>query len=158
MIRDVNHLIADRLGKRFYYGWVVTAVVFLGNMGAFSLNPAFGLFITPLEQEFGWDRATITRSLTMGTVLGAMLAPVLGMVIDRFGARLLTILFGLIALGSYALMSLVTEAWQYNLAVAVVFAVLITGVGPPDCATTTFLPDPMIAPSFWMGVVPGLLA
>lgn len=129
MIRDVNVLVAERLGKRFYYGWVIAAVVFLGNLGAFSLNPAFGLFVTPLEQEFGWDRSTISRSLTLGTVLGAFMAPVLGVMIDRFGARRLTILFAMIALVGYGLMSRVNQPWQYNIAVAIVYAMLVTGVG-----------------------------
>lgn len=46
-----------------------------------------GLFIQPLEQEFGWSRAEITASLTLLSIAGVLGSPFVGVLIDRFGPR-----------------------------------------------------------------------
>jgi MFS family permease len=129
MRRGVNYWIAARLGARFYYGWVITGTVLVSNLAAFSLNPTFGLFVTPLEHEFGWDRATIARSLALGTVFGAALAPLLGAVIDRIGTRRLMVTFGLGGSLCYLALRWVTSVWQYNLIYAITYTLILTGVG-----------------------------
>ena len=53
----VRTWLAQRLEGRVYYGWVVVAVISLANLGSFNLSPTFGLYIAPLEAEFGWDSA-----------------------------------------------------------------------------------------------------
>ncbi len=129
MRTTLSDRVAAVLGGRVYYGWVVVGVVTVANLSAFSLNPIFGLFVTPLEQEFGWDRATIARSLTIGTVAGAVLAPLLGYLIDRMGTRLLMIAFGLASAVAFLLLGQVQAVWHFNLLIAVLLALLITGVG-----------------------------
>jgi MFS family permease len=125
----INLWFAGRLGHRVYYGWVVVAVVLLANLSVFSFNPIFGLFVTPLEQQFGWSRSVISRSLTLGTVVGALLAPGLGMLVDRVGTRLPMVVFGLGAAGCYFLLSGVRQVWQFNLIVALLYPLTWIGVG-----------------------------
>lgn len=127
--KDINFKIARPISRRFYYGWVVMGVVFCANLSVFSFNPTFGLFITPLETELGWDREMIARSLTLGTIMGAVLAPLLGFLIDRFGTRRLTVLFGIGAALGYLLLSRTERIWQFNLMMGIVFALSVTGVG-----------------------------
>ena len=69
-----------------YYGWLVVGVVFLSS--ALSIGPgyAFGLFIEPLEDSFGWKRTAVSISLSFGAV-GSLTSPVLGRIMDRYGAR-----------------------------------------------------------------------
>lgn len=124
-----GHWLAGRLYGRLYYGWAIVGVVLAANLVAFGISPVFGLFITPLEQEFGWDRATISRSLTLGTIMGAMLAPALGYVLDRLGARLLMSVFGLCSTLFFLALSQVQQAWQFNLFYGLVLAFSWTGVG-----------------------------
>jgi MFS family permease len=47
----------------------------------------FGLFLGPVTQEFGWDRATFSSSLLVGHMLAALAYPFLGRAIDRYGIR-----------------------------------------------------------------------
>lgn len=129
MDSDVRFWVAHRIAPRLYYGWVILAVVFVANLSAFSLNPVFGLFITPLEQEFGWERGTIAFGLTFGTVIGAAMAPALGFMIDRLGTRMPMVLFALGAALCYALLSLVERAWQFNVLIGVALALTLFGVG-----------------------------
>ena len=51
----------------------------------------FGLFIQPLEKEFGWHRAQISLGLTIYTMGAALLGPFVGALIDRMGSRVIGI-------------------------------------------------------------------
>ncbi len=59
-----------------------------------------GFFIGPLQQEFGWSLRDISLGLTIYGVLGALMAPLFGMLADRHGVRP-------VALGSLAAFGLV---------------------------------------------------
>ena len=67
----------------------------LASMVGFSFHSAatysIGLFITPLDNEFGWGRAEITGGLTIAAILSIPLAPLVGAMIDRWGSRRLAI-------------------------------------------------------------------
>lgn len=73
-----------------------------------------GLFIQPLEQEFGWSRAEITACLTLVSIAGVIGSPFVGVLIDRFGPRRIavpgTMLFCL-ALGALSLAALPIWSW-----------------------------------------------
>jgi len=47
---------------------------------------AYGVFINPLADEFGWSRAEINIGLSVGLVMSALAAPPLGYVLDRWGS------------------------------------------------------------------------
>lgn len=47
---------------------------------------SFGVFVEPLEEEFGWSRTEVTASLSFSAV-SALVAPFIGRALDRFGAR-----------------------------------------------------------------------
>jgi MFS family permease len=47
----------------------------------------FGVFIKPLEAEFGWDRASISFALTLCALSSAIAIPIAGGLMDRFGVR-----------------------------------------------------------------------
>ncbi len=51
----------------------------------------FGLFIQPLEKEFGWPRGQISLGLTIYTMGAVVLGPFVGALIDRIGSRLIGI-------------------------------------------------------------------
>jgi len=59
-----------------------------------QLNPTISLFVHPVTNEFGWTRSVFTGATSIGTILGGLMALVVGPVIDRHGARwLLTAAF-----------------------------------------------------------------
>ncbi|MDP6455686.1 MAG: MFS transporter [SAR202 cluster bacterium] len=72
----------------------------------------FGLFIGPLEDTFGWNRSQISASLSL-TAVGSLIAPFIGRIMDRHGARyIMAGSMGLIAI-SYLLRPLMTELWHW---------------------------------------------
>lgn len=102
------------LGRRpLYRGWLIAAVMFLSaavNIGGSQY--AFGLFIAPLQETFGWSRTQISLSLSFAAV-GSVAAPMVGWLMDRYGARpVMTASLLLIGL-SFFLRPLMTELWHW---------------------------------------------
>ena len=50
---------------------------------------AVGLFFKPILDEFGWDRATLSLISAISMLFFAVLSPLLGRLIDRFGPRIM---------------------------------------------------------------------
>jgi MFS family permease len=94
-------------GGEFSRGWKVLVASLVGT--AFGASPlpfnTIGLFIEPLQKEFGWTRAEISFGITIYGVLGALLAPVFGWMADRYGVRP-------VALGSLAAFGLVFASFS----------------------------------------------
>jgi predicted MFS family arabinose efflux permease len=68
-------------------GWTLVLACFVG-FSFFSVPTAsMGVFIEPISREFGWGRTLVAASTTMSAVVTALLSPVFGMLIDRYGAR-----------------------------------------------------------------------
>ena len=45
------------------------------------------IFVEPMTQAFGWSRTEISGAVSIGGILGALVAPALGAFLDRNGAR-----------------------------------------------------------------------
>ena len=52
---------------------------------------SLGVMIGPVEQELGWSRAQISSGLTIASFVGVVMAPIVGIGIDRFGPRRIAI-------------------------------------------------------------------
>ena len=74
----------------------------------------FGFFIEPLEEEFGWSRTQVNIALSFGVLTSAM-SPVVGNMMDRFGARWTMALSILLVALAFVLRSVMTELWQFYL-------------------------------------------
>lgn len=78
-----------RPGTKIFYGWWIVAAAMVG----LSTSPSqfafasLGLFIVPLGEEFGWNRAEISLALTFFTVSLALCLPLAGRLVDRLGSR-----------------------------------------------------------------------
>lgn len=70
-------------------GWKATAAATLGLATGPSviLVFSFGVFVAPLQSEFGWSRSQIMFGATLIAISIMVLSPILGWLIDRFGAR-----------------------------------------------------------------------
>ena len=112
------------LGGRFYYGWIVVAVVFLALLVSAGVRAAPAVLINPLETELGWSRAAISFAVSVGLLLYGLSGPAAGWLMDRFGPTRLT-LVGLVIIGGSTLAgAAMTELWQLNL-----FWGILSGVG-----------------------------
>ena len=87
---------------RPFYGWWIVAVsaITLLLAGGISFY-SFGAFFTPLENEFGWNRAQISLGMSLMNLIGLM-GPLFGIWVDRYGAKRIMILGALITGISFA--------------------------------------------------------
>lgn len=84
----LSRLLARRLP--FFYGWVVLGCICLAGFA--RQGPAVAVvsvFVVPMTNEFGWSRTTMAGAVSLGGVLAAFVAPMIGPVLDRRGARLI---------------------------------------------------------------------
>lgn len=79
----------------FFYGWVVVGVATFAMFTATLTGGAgFSVFIAPMSADLGWSRSVLVGALSAGTVVGAVLAPFVGRLVDAYGARLALALCG----------------------------------------------------------------
>lgn len=72
-------------------GWALVIAACCGvALGSVQIY-ATGVFVAPLEAEFGWSRADISAGLLAPSLLGVLFSPAIGILIDRWGARRLAI-------------------------------------------------------------------
>jgi MFS family permease len=106
-----------------YPGWAVTFASSLGVLISFGslLVYTFGIFLKPLTQEFSWSRQAVSFAFGIAAMSLAASSPVLGYLIDRFGARRVILPCLTIFGGGFASLSFLTPHIAHLYAV---FAVL----------------------------------
>lgn len=111
---------------RVFYGWWVVAAASLGMF--FSTGTivvlSFGVFFKPLSQYFHAGRAAISLAFTLHGLVSAVCVPLIGRLIDCFGARRViltgTSIFGLVLLSSGLVGVSITYLYLFYLALGLV--------------------------------------
>ena len=124
---------------RIFHGWYIVICCFISQGVRAGLgNQTFGFFIKPLTAELGWSRAVLTGGLMTQSVVGAMVSPLVGFCVDRYGPRLLMPAGALFMGASMILLSQTRFLWQFVLFLGVFgtlgFAGLAYGVTSPTIA------------------------
>jgi len=72
-----------------FFGNFVIFAAFLGMVlgPASVLIYSFGVFVGPLEREFGWTRGQISLAATVIVFVSVLTQPLQGALVDRFGVR-----------------------------------------------------------------------
>lgn len=94
---------------------VLAGCCIVGIFGVTSLyGSTFGLMMLPMQKELGWSRGDITFALTLMTLVGPAILPLVGWIIDNVRLRPL-ILWGIVlqsaSLASFGLMQ--GSVWVY---------------------------------------------
>jgi MFS family permease len=107
--------VAASTGRRWrlpHRAWLVAAVTFVALVGAAGFRAVPSVFILPLQQEFGWSRATISSAVSVNLVLYGLTAPFAAALMERFGIRqVVAAALVLVAAGS-GLTIFMTATWQ----------------------------------------------
>lgn len=93
----------------FYYGWVVIGVAFVTMAFSVNVRTSFSLLFPPILDEFGWDRATTAAAFTVGFVGSTAFAPLIGILMDRFGPRFVIPLGGVIVAAGLVLTTYISS-------------------------------------------------
>jgi MFS family permease len=117
---------------RIHYAWVVTGVTCLALLAAAGVRSSFGVFVQPLQHEFGWDRAAISVTAVLSMLLYGALGPLAGKLADRYGPK--SVLLGSVLLAGVGALasSTISRLWQFHL-----YYGLITSMGAGGAAMVT---------------------
>ena len=112
-VRVKNDTTVKRFGTlRISPGWAAVTVVFLSMSIAIGGGQyAFGVFVEPLETQFGWTRTQINGSLSFSAV-GGLIAPFVGRLMDKHGSRPVVTISLIMMAVSFLLRPFMTELWH----------------------------------------------
>src|SRR5829696_5410008 len=98
-----------------HYAWVMAAVTFVILLGASGFRSAPGVLIVPLQEEFGWSRATISIAISINLLLFGFMGPFAAAMMERFGIRTVVIGALLVIATGAALTTQMSAPWQLYL-------------------------------------------
>ena len=100
---------------RIHYAWVIAAIAFAMLLVSAGIRGTIGVLILPLEQEFGWSRATISMAAALSIFFYGFTGPFAAAAVQNFGIvrTLLAALF-LMALATAASLAM-THPWELML-------------------------------------------
>lgn len=101
---------------QFYYGWIILG----GSVLAMALGSgisfwAFGLYIDPMEQEFGWSRAEVSAGFSVSLAFSGLSGPLIGRWVDARGARSAILIGAVMTAVTYLLLATTSSLWQWFL-------------------------------------------
>jgi len=117
---------------RLFYGWLI---VFVSAIGLFLGPPlmifSFSVFFKSLVVNFHASRGAVSLAFSLFNTVGALLIPATGMLIDRFGAKRVILVFTLLyGLGLCSASWVGTSVWQLYLFFIVLGVVMASGPAP----------------------------
>ena len=100
--------------KKVFYGWAIVATGFVASFGVAPMfGPVLGVFMTSIERDLGWDRATIAFAFTLGSMTSSVSTFIFGRVLDRYGSRAIVVIAGTIILLAMVGISFMQAPWQF---------------------------------------------
>ena len=122
---------------RVFYGWVVVGVSTAVNTLAWGARSTFALFYVAMLDEFAWGRGPTALGYSLSWLCFVVFAPIAGWLHDRWGARAIVTLGGLLLGVALALTGQVTSLTQYYLSFGVLGAAGIAGIVIPSTTIVT---------------------
>ncbi len=109
----ISNRLSAALGRRnIHYGWVMIAVTFLTVLVSAASISAPGVFIVPLEKEFGWSNAEISTALSIRLLLFGLVAPFAAALMNRYGLRNVVVSALSLILAGMLTSLFMTQVWQ----------------------------------------------
>lgn len=103
----------DRLSSpadqpKFFYGWIVVAVAFVTMGAAISARTGFSILFPELIDEFGWNRGVTAGAFSLGFVASTAFVPLVGVMMDKWGPRVVLPFGGLLIAAGYFFAAFIT--------------------------------------------------
>jgi MFS family permease len=96
----------------FYYGWLIVGIGFVTMGIGVTARTAFSLLMSPLIDEFGWQRGLAAGAFSFGFLVSAVLSPIVGRVMDARGPRVVILTGVLLMTSGLLLAPLIEHPWQ----------------------------------------------
>ena len=102
---------------RIFHGWIVVAVTFVTMGIGVNARTAFSLLFPPILAEFQWDRGVTAGAFSFGFVVSAIMSPLIGRMMDRFGPRAVMELGTILMGAGFLLAPLTSSPWHLYLSI-----------------------------------------
>lgn len=107
----------------------VLALCFVLALLGRGLSDSFTVFLKPISESFGWDRAQVVSVYSLTWLAGGLMAPVIGRLFDRYGPRTVYSL-GLLLIGvAFLVASWAQTLWQLQLSIGLCVGIGVAFVG-----------------------------
>ena len=107
----------------------VLALCFTLSVLGRGLGESFTVFLKPISESFGWDRAEVVSVYSLSALAGGLAAPLVGRLFDRSGPRIVYSL-GLFLLGAAFLVAgHARHLWQFQLSLGLCVGTGIAFIG-----------------------------
>ncbi|ONN66083.1 MFS transporter [Herbaspirillum sp. VT-16-41] len=130
-MNKLTQSLANAVTPRFHYAWVVVGVIFLVLLCSAGIRATPSVMILPLEQEFGWNRSTISVVISVNIALYGLIGPFSAAAMQRFGIRRVVLAALVLLATGTALSTLMHMPWHMLLSWG-----LLVGAGTGVAANT----------------------
>src|SRR5260370_14014682 len=119
----------DGQEKRERWALVVLALCFpLAVLGR-GLAESFTVFLNPISESFGWDRAQVVSVYSLSALAGGLAAPVIGRLFDHSGPRAVYSLGLLLLSGAFLVAAFAQQLWQFQLSLGLCVGIGVALIG-----------------------------
>ena len=108
---------------------VVLALCFALSVLGRGLSESFTVFLKPISQSFGWDRAEVVSVYSLCALAGGLAAPLIGRLFDLSGPRMVYALGVALLGGAYLFAAFANHLWQFQLSVGLCVGIGIAFIG-----------------------------
>jgi MFS family permease len=107
----------------------VLALCFALSVLGRGLGESFTVFLLPISENFGWDRAQVVSVYSLTSLAGGLASPLVGRLFDRSGPRIVYSL-GLILLGgAFLTAAYAQKLWQFQVSLGLCVGLGIACIG-----------------------------
>ena len=118
-----NIKLSDSHTLYWHYAWVIVVIIAGMQIVGSSIRMAFGVFIDPLQAQFGWSQGGIGFAYAICSMVSAVVAPWAGNLGDRFGAKKSMLVGIFVYLIGMLATAFVKDLWQFWLTYGVILGI-----------------------------------
>src|ERR1700723_1915994 len=107
----------------------VLALCFALSVIGRGLGESFTVFLKPISESFGWDRAQVVSVYSLAALSGGLASPLIGRLFDRSGPRAVYSLGLLLLGGAFLVAAHAQHLWQFQLSIGLCVGLGIAFIG-----------------------------
>jgi MFS family permease len=107
----------------------VLALCFALSVLGRGLGESFTVFLKPISEDFGWDRAEVVSVYSLAALAGGLASPLVGRLFDRSGPRIVYSLGLALLGGAFLVAAHAQHLWQFQLSLGLCVGIGIALIG-----------------------------